>query len=206
MARSGNTDFTGNVGDFVGLAEARINYGSDDPDFPTPPLRVAQMEVTSTTLVFANSTNTALLPSDYLEMRRVYLQATPNQKLTYVTPNQADSALAALPAGPPSFYTIMGTNIVLPSNVQTTQTVVMGYYQKLPALSSSNTVNWLLSAHPGIYMSGTMLEASLFLGDDDGAVKWARIFSAHVRSFRRQDLKGRFSGDALQMKTDTGNP
>lgn len=206
MAQTGNTDFTGNVTDFITLCEARLNYGSDDPDFPSPPLRTAQMEIPSTTLTVVNSSNTVSLPSDFLQLRRMYLTGSPIHKLTYVTPNQMDSALATFPAGPPEFFTIMAGLIVLPSPVQTTQTLVGGYYQKIPALSTSNTVNWLLAAHPGMYLAGANLEASLFIGDDQSAAKWARVFSGHTRAFEKQDLKGRYSGDALQIKTDVGNP
>lgn len=208
MARAGNADLVANIPDFVAFAEARINFGSDDPDFLSPPLRVAQMEIAATTLTFLASTNSVTLPRGMLQPRRAYVSGNPIQKLTYVTPNQMDSALAAYPNGPPEeFYTIMGGAMVLASAVNTAMSVVVGGYVQLPSLSTSNTVNWLLAVHPGLYLAGAMLEASLFIGgDDQEAAKWARIFTAHIRSFQKQDLKGRYGGDALQMKTDTGNP
>lgn len=206
MTRSGNTDFVGNIGDFISFAEDRINYGSDDPEFPSPPLRVAEMEIAATALTVVNSSNTVALPLDFLQMRRIYMTGNPNVKLTYATPNQIDSVLASAPPGPQAFYTIQGNSIYMPAPVQTTQTLVIGYYQKIPPLSSSNTVNWLVQAHPSMYLAGAMLEANLFLGDMDGAATWARNFSAHTRAFRKQDEKSRYSGDAMQMKTDTGNP
>lgn len=208
MTRAGNADFLSNVPDFIAFAENRINFGSDDPEFPSPPLRVQQMEVTSFTIVLPNSTNTGVLPGDFLEMRRLYFyDGTTKNKLTYATPNQLDSAYGNQTPGPQAFYTIMGDAIILAANVQTSTTLIGGYYQKLPPLSTSNTVNWLLQDHPGLYLAGAMLEAALFIGDNDTeAAKWARIFSGHVRAFQKQDLKGKFSGDALQIKTDVGNP
>ena len=206
MARPGNADFTGNVGDFIAFAEARINYGSDDPQFPSPPLRVRQMEVPATTATILASSNTVTLPSDYLQLRRIYQSGSPIQKLTYVTPNQMDAALANYPSGPQEFFSLMGNFIVAASNVNTSTPIVFGYYQKIPALSTSNTVNWLLQVHPAMYLAGANLEGSLFVGDDDGAAKWARIFTSYIRAFQKQDLKSRFSGDALQMKTDVGSP
>ncbi len=206
MARSGNADFVGNVGDFISFAEGMINFGYDDGQLEVPPLRVAQMEVAQTAFTIINSTNTVALPADYLQLRRNYLTGNPIQKLGYVTPNQMDECLANFPAGPPAFFTIMGNNIYLPSNVQTTQTLIGGYYQKIPALSTTNTVNWLVQQNPSMYLAGAMLHASIFIGDDDGATKWARIFTGHTRSFQKQDLKGRYNGDALQIRTDVGNP
>lgn len=188
------------------LCESRLNYGSDDAQFPSPPLRTQQMEVPATTMTFLASSNTVVLPSDFLEARRVYLTGNQNQKLTYVTPNQMDTTLANAPEGPPEFYTIQSNLMVLPAPVNTTQTVVMGYYQKIPALSASNTTNWLMQASPSIYLAGAQLEGAIFVRDANDATLMARLFSAHTRAFQKQDLKGRYSGDSLQIKTDTGNP
>lgn len=205
MARPGNSDFTGNVGDFIAFAEARINFGSDDQQFPSPPLRVRQMEVPQTSVSILASTNSVLLPSDFLQLRRIYAAGTPQRKLTYVTPNQMDATISNTQLTPPDFFTIMGQYIYTASPVNTTNTIVFGYYQRLPALATNNT-NWLLAAFPSLYLAGANLEGSLFVGDDDGAGKWARIFTSHVRAFQKQDLKARYGGDALQMKTDVGNP
>src|SRR5258708_2143772 len=110
MTRSGNADFIGNIPDFIAFAEDDFNFGYDDPANPemtVPPLRVQEMEVTSFTLVLPNSTNTALLPSDFLEMRRLYYfqgGSSRKSKLTYVTPNQLDSAYGGFPTGPQAFF------------------------------------------------------------------------------------------------------
>lgn len=211
MVRSGNTDFTGNTPDFVGFAEDDFNFGYDDPvnpEFNLPPLRTQQMEVTSFTLVLPNSTNTAVLPSDFLQLRRLFFFDASGQrhKLTYATPDELDSSYGNFPSGPQAFYTIMSDAILLAANVQTTTTLIGGYYQQIPALSTSNTVNWLLQKRPSLYHARTMFHAALFVGDNDEAIKWARISAGAVRSFNKQDLKGKYSGDALQMKTDVGNP
>src|SRR5882672_139887 len=41
LARS---DLSANIPDFITLAEQRIFYGADDPNFPSPPLRIRAME------------------------------------------------------------------------------------------------------------------------------------------------------------------
>lgn len=206
LARAANADLVANIPDFVAFAENRLNYGSDDPEFPSPPLRVSQMEVASTSVTFLASTNSVTLPFDYLQLRRIYSAGSPQTKLTYVTPNQMDATISNSAQTPPHFFTIQGGQVITPAPVNTATTIVFGYYQRIPALSTSNTVNWLLSLHPGMYLAGACLEAALFIGDDDEAAKWARLFSGHVRGFRKQDLNARYNGDALQMKTDVGNP
>jgi len=206
MTRAGNADFTGNVGDFIGFAEDMMNFGYDDGQIVIPPLRVAQMEIRATTLTILASSNTVTLPSDFLELRRLYLTGNPNLKLTYVTPTQMDATLPNSNADPQAFYTLMGGAVVLGAPVNSTQTLVGGYYRKVPALSSSNTVNWLLTAFPSLYLAGACLHGAIFVGAEEDSAKWARMFTGYMRSFQKQDLKGRYSGDALQMKTDVGNP
>lgn len=206
MMRPGNTDFTGNVGDFIAFGEELMNFGSDDPEYQSPPLRVSEMEVAQTTFTILASSNTVNLPADFLGLRRFYLTGSPIQKLTYVTPNQMDSALANAPVGPPEFFTIMAGAIYLPAPVSTTQTLVGGYFRKIAPLSSSNTVNWAVEKIPSMYLAACLHKASLFVGDDDGAAKWFRMYSGAARSYQKQNRKAQHSGDALQIKTDTGNP
>lgn len=206
MMQSGNSDFTTQIGDFISAFTSDLNYGFDDPEFKIPPLRVAQMEVATTTMTVINSSNTVGLPPDFLQLRRFYLTGSPIQKLTYVTPNQMDSALASQPVGPPVFFTIMGRAIVLPAAVNTSQTLVGGYYARISELSSSNTVNWLLTADPWLYHAGACWRASMFIGDDDNTARWARVVAAKIRSWQGQDMKARYNGDALQIKTDVWNP
>ena len=40
------------------------------------------------------------------------------------------------------------------------------YYQRIPALTSSNTTNWLLTDHPHLYLYTSLLHATPFLMDD----------------------------------------
>ena len=142
MARAGNADLVANIPDFIGLAEGVINFGYDDPQMSIPALRVAQMEVPSTTVTILASSNTITLPPDFLQLRRIYAAGNPQQKLTYVTPNQMDSTINNGANVPPKFFTLMGGMAVTASPVDTTNTIVFGYYQKLPALSTSNRRNY----------------------------------------------------------------
>ena len=205
MTRSGNADFTGNIPDFITLCESRLNYGSDDPEFPSPPLRVRQMEVPNTTIALDTS-GSVLLPSDFLQLRTIYMTGSPRVKLTYMTPNQMDAAYGGNVPGPPINYTIQGNQIRMAPIDTTSHTLVIDYYQKIPSLSNSNTNNWLLQAFPGLYLAGTNLEGAVFVRDNPDAEMFARLFGAHVRSLQKQNSAANAGGDALQMMTDCGNP
>ena len=47
-------------------------------------------------------------------------------------------------------------------------TLRMEYYQKIPALSDSNTSNWLLEKHPDVYLHSALFYANKFLRDPEG--------------------------------------
>ena len=206
LMRPGDTDISGNVADFITLCEARIHYGSDDPDFPSPPLRVGQME-TSTTVTTTSSTNLVALPADFLQLRNIALVTDPVYRPEFMTPAQMDTTFISSQPGQPTDFCIVGTNLRFGPNPDSAYDISLDYYQKLPTLSGGgDTTNWLLTASPGVYLSGALLEASLFLEDDAGAAKWTRLFTAHLRSFQKQDIKARFGGGPLRMVTDIGNP
>jgi hypothetical protein len=48
------------------------------------------------------------------------------------------------------------------------------YFQKIPALSSGadSGTNWLLAAHPDLYLFGALVEAEMFGVNDERAPVW----------------------------------
>jgi hypothetical protein len=46
------------------------------------------------------------------------------------------------------------------------------YFQKVPALSDSAATNWLLAAHPDLYLFGSLVEAEMFGVNDERAPLW----------------------------------
>src|SRR5574343_38100 len=58
-----------------------------------------------------------------------------------------------------------------------TYTATIVYYAKLPALNSTTqTTNWLLTSHPDAYLYGSLLEASIFIGDDPRIPMWKAAY------------------------------
>jgi hypothetical protein len=46
------------------------------------------------------------------------------------------------------------------------------YFQKVPALSDAASAKWLLSAHPDLYLFGSLVEAEMFGVNDERAPMW----------------------------------
>lgn len=150
-------DYTAaNISNFVALFEAWANRV----------LRVRQME-TSTTLT--PSSGAANLPSDYLQWRRVKWTGDPNIEMEYVHPSILNGYYPVADSFAPSLFTIEGGSIKTQST--DANDLTLEYWQKVPSLETNST-NWLMSAHPDLYLYGTLLEAYLFNQDQDNAIVW----------------------------------
>ena len=161
---TGRGDFTAAyISNFVALFEAWANRN----------LRTRQME-TSTTLT--PSSGSAALPSDYLQWRRVTWAGDPTSELEYAHPSILQGLYPSSSSFIPHLFTIEGSNIETRSTDATNLT--LEYWQKISSLETSST-NWLMSAHPDLYLYGTLLEAYLFNQDQDNAIVWKQ---------RRDDL------------------
>lgn len=93
-----------------------------------------QREITDTWTTDADGV--VALPSDFLGIRSVYFDTTPYR------------------------YNISGSNLTVVDGASRAFDVT--YYGKLPALSDSNTTNWLLSAAPDVYLWLTKAQAREF--------------------------------------------
>lgn len=158
MARS---DLTVNIPDFITLAEAEFNRK----------LRVRQMLVTQAT---TPSSGQFSLPIDYLSFVDVTWTGSSNRELQYVHPSYFPEEFPTNPANIPCVFTVLGTtdNVGVVKIMPTDATVInFTYYSKITALSTSNT-NWLLTAHPDLYLAGTLTESNVFVKDYDTAAVW----------------------------------
>lgn len=160
IARS---DLNSIVPDCITLFEAEANRT----------LRVRQMMATQST---TPSSGQFSLPTDFLEVVRVTWTGSSNKRnLEYVHPSYLQSQYPDTPASTPSVFTIEGsTDSVGIVRIMPTDSTAIDFvfYQKITALSTSNTSNWLLAAHPDIYLAGTLVELNMFVKDYDTVAAW----------------------------------
>jgi hypothetical protein len=101
----------------------------------------------------------ATLPSDYLAWRRVTWTGSTRTELGYVHPSYLQAAYPSQPADVPRIFTIEGSTLkVMPLSGTPLE---FDYYQAIPSLVSAST-NWLMTAHPDLYLFGSMCEAEAF--------------------------------------------
>jgi hypothetical protein len=186
------SDLTARIPEFISLAEAGFNRN----------LRAREMLVRST----ASTTGQYVsLPTDYLEMLNIELTSTsPPKRLVYITSDRSDDYRERQnnKTGTPDYYTIEGTSIQLLPTPNASVTVQLNYYQDIPALSglADSGDNWLLRAHPDIYLYGTLLQASPYIMDPQSAQQWDALLVRSVQELTAADEKSRYSGGTLNMR------
>lgn len=157
-------DLTAVVPTFIQFAEAGFNRV----------LRTNDMIVRKTDLVPASGVVT--LPDDWLETITFITTASPPVALEFVRPADWNAVRATERSGDPLVYTILNGEIHAFPLLGDGASVELVYYAKIPALSDSNTTNWLLTAHPDLYLYGTLLQAEPYLKNDERLPTWAAMY------------------------------
>jgi hypothetical protein len=188
-------DLADQVPDFIALAEARINRL----------IRTRDMETRATASTTAGSAFLDL-PESFGGVRYVKLQTDPATLLQPMSPTQIETVYAGPETGRPKVYAIVGDAFRLAPTPDAAYTVEISYARKVPALSASATTNWLLSAHPDVYLFGALVCAEMFLGNDARIALWKASFDEALAELENQDATDRWSGGPLAIRTDTGSP
>ena len=142
----------------------------DGEAFLNSALRHHLME-TSITIGFAADTNSigapvlregvATLPANWLETRSLATKG--GVFLEYVRPDSEEWLFKHRPSYP-QYYTVDGGKIL--TRPIYTGFAVLGYYATIPALSNTNTSNWLLTRFPNIYRFAALVEGAKYLRDE----------------------------------------
>lgn len=181
-------DLSGLIPDWIVMCEARLNNL----------LRVSQME-TSGTVTLTSGAGT--LPTDYLAFRRVLTADNPTRDLQLADPAWAKNEYPNASSGLADFFTIEGTT--LRTYPPSSNNVTLYYYQKIPALASNTSGNWLTSRSPGTYIYGSLLEAAPFLDDDPRLGTWGTMFNDAVDGLRKADAMGRYGRVNMRIRGST---
>jgi hypothetical protein len=157
------------VGGVVGTTEANASWPVAVPD-------ATHLDLIGSTFVnpyvsggAVTDTGNVPLPSDYLAWRRVTWLGNPLRDLDYVHPSIITYEYPDVPASPPAKFTIEASTLrVMP---QDPTRLSLTYYQKVPPLAA-NSINWLMTAHPDLYLFGALAESQGYAVDPDKLALW----------------------------------
>jgi hypothetical protein len=140
------------------------------------------------------------LPSDMLEITNAQINGSRVTPLEFVAMDQADRIREVYPAGASKYFTIVGDTLELVPNPSSEVTVEIVYYARIPALSVSNTSNWLLLNSPDLYLYGSLIASAPYLRDDDRVVVWSTLYKQALADLQIADERARFTSTPLRAR------
>lgn len=183
-------DLSTEVQTFIAQGESRIYRD----------LRVIDMEVTSSQTI---TNNAFALPSDYLEMRNLYVTDSTGAYL-YELIRRSPAWLRGTygiqsAQGTPQYYAREGQNIIVGPYPDASYPVSMLYYSRLASLSATNTTNWLTSKNPDLIFAAAMVELANYTQNDSATQYWEGKYNQVRDDVKLADKRERMSGGAPSM-------
>lgn len=189
-------DLTTAIVDFITLSEAKFNRQ----------LFCVQMEKRATALVNMSATEPQFiaLPTDFQSMRRLRLSSVSGKpRLEYKSGAEADEYRTSVGdvTGRPLYFTVFGSEFELLPTPDAAYTLEMVYRSTIPALSDSNTTNWLLTLAPDLYLYGALMEAAPYIQDDERIQVWAAGRANALEELNRLSQYQAYGSGPLVMRT-----
>lgn len=182
-------DLDSAVGSFIALAEADMGRA----------IRHWRMETRSTAEI---DTQYSALPADFLQAIRFYITSNNTHPLELISQNELlDRKMANLnTSGMPKFYAITAGEIEVYPVPDGTYDAELYYYKSIPALSDSNTTNWMLTYYPDAYLYGALIHSAPYLKDDARIQVWVGLYQNAIASINAESDKTKFGGSGLRIK------
>lgn len=173
------TDLAARLDEFIVLAESRLNRQ----------LRVRGMEAAmGSTVLVAGATG---LPVGFLAFKELRVDGA-NSYTLEPRPLEWIRNLGAA-GGLPGYYAVSNTQVVCYPGAGS---VLGTYYQALPSLSA-NSVNWLLTAHPDLYLMACLEEASVYTRNEKLGVMAGTRAQNIIDALQSSDNANSISGGPL---------
>jgi hypothetical protein len=178
-------DMTDRIPDFIRMAESRINR--------LLPSRQAETERALTGTI---SSRTISLPSGFKQLLGLWLTTySPRQPLIYKLPERLTISTSN---AQPHYFTLDGANIAFDCPLDQAYTFALRYREAYN-LEQTNT-NYLLDNYPGLYLYATLVEAAIYLRDDERLAQWKAIYDTELEEAKRSEAQNK---DLATLAVDT---
>lgn len=171
-----DTDTTGmsddQIEECIALAERHFQRSVFTPD------RESALSITADAAFEA-------LPSDFWGFKSgPYVDGSADVLLERLTPEELRSRYPTTASGVPAAYAIEGTNILF-GPIPSSSSIKGTYYTTISPLNAGTATNWLLTAHPDLYLAGALHYGFTFRMDEQRADRWLQIMQAHIETINR---------------------
>lgn len=182
-------DLTSAIPDFITLAEADMQRR----------VKHWRQEKRSTAEL---DTQYSAIPADFLEAIRFYITSNDTSPLELISQSEmldrryrnADTT------GKPHYYAITAGEIEVYPTPDGTYNAELYYYSRIPALSDSNTSNWVLEYFPDAYLYGALVHSTFYLKDDARVQGFAALYQSALDSINADSESSKFGGSGRRMR------
>jgi hypothetical protein len=183
---SHRSDLSSRIPEFIALAEAKINRH----------LRTLEMETKNAS--FSINGEYVAVPTNFGGVKTFYLNTTLKQNLEFMADDSQPGAFGSS-TGRPRFYCIQGGNFRFGPTPDGTYSATLVYFLKVPALTVSNTTNWLLTAYPDAYLYGVMAELAAHTKDVE-AQKWIQALYMVLEEISANSNRQKWGGNSMAVR------
>lgn len=145
------------------------------------------------------------LPSDWAETVRFHVigDRTYRLELTSLDDMLQLRQANGNPTGIPTHFAHVGEQLEVYPTPSGTFDVELLYFKDIPALSDSNTTNWLLTDYPDVYLYGALMQSAPYLDDDQRMQVWSTLYGNSVQAINQESKKSRYSGAGMRVRINT---
>lgn len=172
---------------FIQMAEAMFNRE----------LRTSDMEKSALLSATGEATD---LPTDYLAMRAIYVEGSPDRPLRGLAPTAIRQEFDGS-TGDPVAYTLVDGGLVLVPPPADTTVLHLDYFARIEALNGATPSNWLLEKHPDAYLYATLFYAEAHLDNATRAGQWKALLDQTIGAVNRAARNDRFGAGPLVPNT-----
>jgi len=174
-------DLTDQIPNFIGYAENRFNREV-----------LTQDRVETTTLTA--TTDSVALPADFWGVRTIYVDGANKYPLEALTGQRLRELYHTSHSDIPKNYAIEGGFLLLGPAPSSSTSIDLTYWETIPALGDAQATNWLLTAHPDLYLAASLMEAFTYTRDEQRAGLWDSRTAAKVEAINRAGRRYQYGG------------
>ena len=176
------SSLTAEIPDYIALGEARMARD----------LRL-QRQITTGNLSATAGVATIAVPASWLQFVSIAIAGRVGE-VRPATPQAIAAEFASTETGAPRKYAVRGNTVLLGPTPDTAYTLPASWYERIAALSGSNTTTWLLTEHPGIYLWAALCELSAAIpGDDSRLQLWEARYARELAEIQAADERARYA-------------
>ena len=182
LARS---DLTSDIPDFILLAESDMNQ------------RLSTLETMTKNAAFSITGEYVAVPADFNGLRNMYRNGPPREPIEYLTNDQQLNAFTT--TGKPRYVEVVGGNFHFAPVPDATYSATMVYYSTIPPMAS-NATNWLLTAHPELYLYATLAAAASRIMNDERVPLWKQLYESALANVIKADRQSRWGVNGMTQR------